>query len=67
MSCGCFVGKPLAGVPFEGKYIDTGWKRAAQTVKSGFAGGILATRSLIDTSKQVKAIPAPIIAWLLNQ
>jgi hypothetical protein len=52
--------------PTEGKYVDSGWKREALTVRAAFGAGVLATRGLLDTSGDVWAVPAPFIAWMLG-
>jgi predicted AAA+ superfamily ATPase len=61
-----FCGPSLGKLGFEGKYVDSGWKREALTVRSAFGAGVLATRGLLDTSGDVWAVPAPFIAWMLN-
>jgi uncharacterized protein len=61
-----FCGPRIGKLGFEGKYVDSGWKREALTVRAAFGAGVLATRSLLDTSGDVWAVPAPLIAWMLN-
>ncbi len=61
-----FCGPRIGKLGFEGKYVDFGWKREALTVRSAFGAGVLATRGLLDTDGDVWAVPAPFIAWLLN-
>ncbi|HKH79113.1 MAG TPA: hypothetical protein VJ996_03780, partial [Solirubrobacteraceae bacterium] len=61
-----FCGPRLGKLGFEGKYVDSGWKREALTVRAAFGAGVLATRGLLDTSGDVWAVPAPFIAWMLN-
>jgi hypothetical protein len=61
-----FCGPRLGWLGFEGKYVDSGWKREALTVRAAFGAGVLATRGLLDTSGDVWAVPAPFIAWMLN-
>jgi uncharacterized protein len=61
-----FCGPRIGKLGFEGKYVDSRWKREALTVRAAFGAGVLATRSLLDTSGDVWAVPAPLIAWLLN-
>jgi len=61
-----FCGPRIGKQGFEGKYVDSGWKREALTVRSAFGAGVLATRGLLDTSGDVWAVPAPFIAWMLN-
>jgi predicted AAA+ superfamily ATPase len=61
-----FCGPRLGRLGFEGKYVDSGWRREARTVRAAFGAGVLATRGLLDTSGDVWAVPAPFIAWMLN-
>jgi predicted AAA+ superfamily ATPase len=61
-----FCGPRIGRLGFEGKYIDAGWKREALTVRAALGQGVLATRGLLDTSGEVWAVPAPLIAWMLN-
>jgi len=62
-----FVGPEMGRLGFEGKYVDDGWKSEAQTVRSQFGGGVLATRSVLDLDGDVWAVPASLVAWLLNE
>ncbi len=57
----------LGNMGFEGKYVDAGSRREALTVRSAFGRGVLATRSLLDTSGDVWAVPAPLVAWMHNK
>lgn len=61
-----FCGPHIGGLGFEGKYVDAGWKREALSVRAALGAGVLATRGLLDTSGEVWAVPAPFIAWMLN-
>ncbi len=61
-----FCGPRFGDLGFEGKYVDSGWRREAQTVRSAAGRGVLATRGLLDTDGDVWAVPAPFIAWMLN-
>jgi len=64
-----FVAQALAGVALEGKYSDTGrWVGEARTVNSSQWAGILATRSVLDTSATADAwaVPAAFLAYLLD-
>jgi predicted AAA+ superfamily ATPase len=61
-----FCGPRIGGLGFEGKYIDAGWRREALTLRAALGTGVLATRGLLDTSGEVWAVPAPFIAWMLN-
>jgi uncharacterized protein len=61
-----FCGPRFGPLGFEGKYVDSGWKQEAITVRSAFGAGVLATRGVLDTSGDVWAVPAPFVAWMLN-
>lgn len=61
-----FVGPWLGGVPFEAKYVDGGWARESRTALAAYGTGVLATRSVIDLDRPVRALPAAIVAWLLD-
>lgn len=60
-----FVGPDL-GLPIESKYVNSGWKREAQTAEAAYGRGILATRSVYDTSEEVWAVPAGVLAWVID-
>ncbi len=60
-----FVGPDL-GSPIESKYVTSGWKREAQTAQAAYGRGILATRSIYDTSDDVWAVPAAVLAWVID-
>jgi predicted AAA+ superfamily ATPase len=61
-----FAGPAIGQLGFEGKYVDGGWRQEARTVRSQFGRGVLATRSVLDLDDDVWAVPAAIVAWLLN-
>jgi len=62
-----FVGPWLDGVPFESKYVDGAWRRDAQTARAAYDGAVvLATRSVVDYDGRARAIPAPIVALMLE-
>jgi uncharacterized protein len=52
-------------VPIEAKWVDDRWRSAAKTVEAKYDTGILATKSILDTSHPTWAIPAPLLALLL--
>ena len=58
-----FVGPIIGQTGFEGKYVDDGWRSEAKTIKSQFGRGVLATRSVLDLSEDVLAIPASMSAF----
>lgn len=57
---------PLTTVPIESKWVDHGWKGEAKTISGKFGRGILATKSVLDVSGDVWAVPAPLVALLLQ-
>lgn len=62
-----FVGPNFGGIAFESKYVDGGWRRDALTLKASRWHGIIATRSELDLSEpDVAAVPAAVLAWLLD-
>ncbi len=61
-----FVGPLLGNLGIEGKYVDDRWRQEALTVRSQFPRGVLATRSIFDLSREVWAVPASMLAWLLS-
>jgi uncharacterized protein len=62
-----FVGPWMDGVPFESKYVDGAWRRDAQTARAAYQGAaVLATRSVVDHDQRARAVPAPIIALMLE-
>jgi predicted AAA+ superfamily ATPase len=61
-----FVGPAFPGQGFEGKYVDAKWRQEAQTVRSQFGRGVLATRTAYELGDDVWAVPACLLAYLLN-
>jgi uncharacterized protein len=61
-----FVAPWMHGVPIEGKYTSGAWRKEAETMKAAYHSGVMATRSTIDFDQEVRAIPAPILALLLD-
>ncbi|MEX2253389.1 MAG: AAA family ATPase [Thermoleophilaceae bacterium] len=61
-----FCGRPFGPLAFEAKYTDRGLRREAQTLRAMFDSGVLATRASLDRIDGVRALPAGIVALLLN-
>ena len=62
-----FVGPGFGGIGIESKYTDGGWRRGALTLKASPWRGIVATRSELDLADpQVAAVPAALLAWLID-
>ncbi len=52
--------------PIESKWVDQGWRSGARPMDAKYGRGILATKSILDTSSDVWAVPAPILALSLG-
>jgi hypothetical protein len=57
---------PATTVPLESKWVDHGWKSEARTIDGKFGRGVLATKSILDVTGKVWAVPAPLLALLLQ-
>ncbi|MDA8278639.1 MAG: AAA family ATPase [Actinomycetota bacterium] len=53
-------------VPIEAKWVSSRWRSEAKSIEGYFSSGVVATRTILDTSYPVWAIPAPIVALLLE-
>jgi uncharacterized protein len=54
-----------ASVPIESKWVDQGWRSEAKALNGKYGLGILATKSILDTTRSVWAVPSPLVALLL--
>lgn len=52
-------------VPLESKWVDHGWHGEARTTDGKYGRGILATKSILDVTGDIWAVPAPLLALLL--
>jgi len=52
-------------VPVESKWVDQGWRAEARTIDDKYERGVLATKSILDTSTRVWAVPAPLLTLLM--
>jgi hypothetical protein len=50
----------------ESKWVDARWRSEARTVEGRYAGGMLATKSLLDLEHPAWAVPAPLVALMLG-
>jgi uncharacterized protein len=62
---------PMSGavgwtVPVESKWVDDGWRRESRVIEGKYKRGILGTKSILDTSGDVWAVPAPLLTLLLR-
>ena len=53
---------PVNTVPLESKWVDQGWRSEARTIDGKYERGILATKTVLDTSRRVWAVPAPLLS-----
>jgi len=53
-------------VPLESKWVSSGWRAEARSIEGFFSSGVLATRTISDTTHPTWALPAPIVALLLE-
>jgi uncharacterized protein len=52
--------------PIESKWVDTHWRSAALVMEGKCGRGIVATKSILDTDHPTWAVPAPLVALLLE-
>ena len=63
-----FVGSEFGGVAIESKYVDGRWRRDAQTLAASGWRGVVATRTELNVEDAgVMAIPASMLAWLIDR
>jgi predicted AAA+ superfamily ATPase len=53
-------------VPIESKWVDEGFRSGAKTIENKYNRGILATKSVLDLEHPTWAVPAPLLALLLQ-
>jgi predicted AAA+ superfamily ATPase len=56
----------LLPTPIESKYTSRGWKRERAALDEHYKTGIIATRDILDTTSDIWAIPAALLAWMIN-
>lgn len=52
--------------PLEAKWVSQGWRAEARVVEGKYGRGVLATKNITDTRQPAWAIPAPVVALMLN-
>ncbi len=52
--------------PLEAKWVSQGWRGEARVVEGKYGYGVLATKNITDTRPPTWAIPAPVVALMLN-
>jgi uncharacterized protein len=50
----------------ESKWVDGGWRREAMTIEGKYAGGIVATKTVLDFDSPAWAVPAPLLMMILG-
>jgi hypothetical protein len=60
-----FVG-PLLQTPIESKYVSQKWRGERRMLDEHHGCGILATRDILDLSENIWAIPAGLLAWIID-
>ncbi len=61
-----FVGPGLGDIAVESKYVDDGWARALQTIRTSHLFGVIASRSGLEWRDDGWILPAPILALVLG-
>jgi uncharacterized protein len=53
-------------VAIESKWVSSGWRAEAKVIEGKLAAGVVATRTVLDCSHPAWALPAPVLALLLE-
>ncbi|NQW72937.1 MAG: ATP-binding protein [Actinobacteria bacterium] len=53
-------------VPIESKWVDAGWRGEGRVIAGKYNAGVLATKSVLDVTEAVWAVPAPLVCLLLR-
>jgi predicted AAA+ superfamily ATPase len=59
-------GHELTTVPLEAKWVTHGWRREALVMRGRYSAGVMATKNVVDLEDSVWAVPAPMVALLLQ-
>lgn len=57
---------PQKTVPIESKWVDDGWRSESRPIIGKYGLGMVATKSILDLSGDVWAVPAPLVSMLLE-
>jgi predicted AAA+ superfamily ATPase len=60
------VNGPATTTPIESKWVDSGWRGESRVIAAKYGSGIVATKSVLDLTHPVWAVPAPLVALLLG-
>ena len=66
MTFRAFADATRPGLALPGPGVDSRWRSDARTIESKYGQGILATKSILNTDHPTWAIPAPVLALLLQ-
>ncbi len=58
--------QPQPTTPLESRWVATNWRQEARVIEGRFRRGIVATRTVLDLEKSCWAVPAPVLALLLE-
>lgn len=53
-------------IPIESKWVGEGWRSESRVMAGKYASGIIATKSVLDCTDNVWAIPTPLLMLLLE-
>ena len=53
-------------VPIEAKWVANGWRPEAKVIEAKFSAGVVATRNIVNLAYPTWAVPAPVLALLLD-
>lgn len=53
-------------IPIESKWVGDGWRSESRVIAGKYASGIMATKSVLDCTDEVWAIPTPLLMLLLE-
>ncbi len=60
-----FVG-PLLRIPIESKYVSQNWRKERKALNEHYGRGIVATRDILDVDEEIWAVPAGLLAWMVE-
>jgi len=60
-----FVGD-LVGTPIESKYVSQGWRAETDALQAHYGHGIVAKHDILDLRDHIWAMPAALLAWMIN-
>lgn len=58
---------PLLPTPIESKYVSQKWRKKRRALEEHYGRGIVATRDALDCSGEIWAVPAGLLAWMIDR